>query len=986
MIRFSKSSFLSVALISSLMIGVSTAAIAGEKDVLKAQGEWVVSKMGGNADISPYCAMARKFDKNIILTMAENKEGEISFAVDFQAPALRKTKDYTVTLSSGTGENRTFSVLPVSNKAFVVRLGRDDAFSSSMKASDELIFGVDGKYYGFKTGDINSVFSDMDKCISALGDVASQAVINNPSSGIRAEKIRDNDSENQVKISLLMREINDLKSENKRLIDNLSKIRLDLEKSKSEKNVSAKKDLKKIEILETELASLRAENASLLEQSGDVNALIEAQQLLQIALNKSNEEKEKLSTLLTKANEQINFMKNNPENLHKKAQLEAKVKDLELELASVLAKEEKRMLEYNNSKSKIAKENEKLLTDIASLKDNLKKVEEKYASLNKEYEALKLANSSDKENKAKELADITNKLEEIKKEKLALEQKQAGILAENKKAIDNLKMSLDKALKEKEGLERKVSSLENELKETALSFDKSSRENISLFDDLNSKLVELEKKDIERKSYIEKLEAEKTELENKLSLLEKSENKDDVIASLEETIDGLKKENETLLKKIKESEEALLPIEDISEDVNDDKIAKLEEEIKSLRVENSSLSADLSIATAKIEALEGSESVKLDKGEEAKLRNQIRSLKNELELSRAEVLDLKEKLEKTVISYENKMLQRVDSDDELQSTLRRLQEAEREIRRMANRMEQQRQEHEKEKKELEYMLFDPELASAAQVSFLNSLEDMLEDANQEIENQKLIIAEKDRLIKSLKVNQSEKIKAKQSSKVEKSDDNKMKVASVKSEVIEEMLLPEEGQVIKKDDKAVSEVSLAKESKQDKEKIDNVDVLSPASILSSTPATVSTPVYEFMEKSEIENILAKSDINISGRQITLNSGDGDRISYSWNYNGIYGKAEQQVMDKALSFADYIKSYIGNIKDKCPGDFAAVANQLDITNRKVESYELACVSNNINSAVSVLFMERDGVFVVISHEAAADRMIDAMDAKDRIIENL
>ena len=988
MMYFSKTSFLSVALIGSLMMGVSAPAIASGKDILKSQGKWVVSKMGGNADISSYCAMARKFDKNIILTMAENKEGEISFAVDFQAPALRKTKDYTVTLSSGAGENRTFSVLPVSNKAFVVRLGRDDAFASSMKASNELVFGIDGKYYGFETGDINSVFSDMDKCISALGGVASEAVIDNPSSDIRAEKIRDNNSENQIRISSLLREIDDLKAENKRLIDNLSKIRVDLEKSKNLKSKSSERDLKKIEVLEDELASLKAENASLLEQSSDVQALMGAQQQLQIALKRVNEEKEMLSASLAKANEQISFMKNNPENIRKKAQLETKVKELELELETALANEKKRELEYNDSKSKIAKENEKLLTDIASLKENLKKVEDKYTLLNKEYEGLKLANSTEKESKSKEIAAVTNKLNELKNEKMALEQKQKELLAENKKEIDNLKMSLDKVIKEKEGLERKVTSLENELKETTLSFDKSSRENISLFDDLNSKLVELEKKDVEKKSYIEKLEAEKTELQNKISSLKESGDKDDVIASLEKTIEGLKKENETLLKKIKENEEALLPIEDVSEDVNADKLAKLEEEIKSLRAENSSLNADLSIATAKVEALENSESVKLDKGEEVKLRKQIRSLKNELELSRAEVADLKEKLEKTVITYENKMLQRVDSDDELQSTLRRLQEAEREIRRMANRMERQKQEYEKEKKELEYMLFDPELASAAQVSFLNSLEDMLENANQEIENQKLVIAEKDRLIKSLEANQSERIKTSQTTKTEKlNNDNKKEIAFVeKSEVIEEVLLPEKGDIIKKEDKGMNKPSLAEESSKDSEKIDNVEVLSPASILSSAPAPIPTPVYKFMEKGEIENILAKSDINISGGQITLNSGDGDRVSYSWDYNGIYGKAEQQVMDKETGFGDYIKSYIGNIKDKCPGDFAAVANQLEITNRKVESYELACVSNNINSAVSVLFMEKDGVFIVISHEAASDRMIDAMDARDRIIANL
>jgi myosin heavy subunit len=69
---------------------------------------------------------------------------------------------------------------------------------------------------------------------------------------------------------------------------------------------------------------------------------------------------------------------------------------------------------------------------------------------------------------------------------------------------------------------------------------------------------------------------------------------------------------------------------------------------------------------------------------------------------------------------------------DLEQATRRYQESQREIRRLGALLEQDRVKCQQEKKDIEYMLFDPEVAKPAQITMLNSLEDQVAAKDKQI--------------------------------------------------------------------------------------------------------------------------------------------------------------------------------------------------------------------------------------------------------------
>ena len=67
----------------------SNQAFAQKGAFLSAQTPWAVNTVGDARDLnSSYCAVAKKFDQNVILTMARNAENSTSIAIDFQTKRL----------------------------------------------------------------------------------------------------------------------------------------------------------------------------------------------------------------------------------------------------------------------------------------------------------------------------------------------------------------------------------------------------------------------------------------------------------------------------------------------------------------------------------------------------------------------------------------------------------------------------------------------------------------------------------------------------------------------------------------------------------------------------------------------------------------------------------------------------------------------------------------------------------------------------------
>lgn len=145
-------------------------------------------------------------------------------------------------------------------------------------------------------------------------------------------------------------------------------------------------------------------------------------------------------------------------------------------------------------------------------------------------------------------------------------------------------------------------------------------------------------------------------------------------------------------------------------------VARLQARIDELATQNSKLQADLmsaqaSAATAATVSSNGTISL-----------SQLRSVEAQLKSVEKERDGLRSQIDKMGEGQEDSLLKLSGSDWNLEQATRRYNEAEREIRRLGSQLEQARTQCTAEKKEIEYMLFDPEIATQQQISKLMTLE------------------------------------------------------------------------------------------------------------------------------------------------------------------------------------------------------------------------------------------------------------------------
>ena len=118
------------------------------------------------------------------------------------------------------------------------------------------------------------------------------------------------------------------------------------------------------------------------------------------------------------------------------------------------------------------------------------------------------------------------------------------------------------------------------------------------------------------------------------------------------------------------------------------------------------------------------------------LKDENRALNNELKSALKESED-----ERMTIASENWNLE--------QATMR-FNEAERQIKRLGQQLQRERAKHAEERRDLESMLFDPQVTDQAQLARLAKLEEQLMTAERELENQRLRYEERIRQLESLR--------------------------------------------------------------------------------------------------------------------------------------------------------------------------------------------------------------------------------------------
>ncbi len=205
-------------LVSVASVGLAVGAVSDSDAyaLLKPVSSWALTKFedGSSADQSGYCAVAKKFEENTILTMARNQSGDTSFALDLQKKLFNIDQVIPLKLDPGGGEQRNYYVSPASAQAFVVRLGRDDSFFNAVDRTGVLRVEVAKDTYVFNVEDIDVGQSKLNACL--VPDVISKSVAsieNVDYVDVASVNLQADDNDNFV--DALKAQIDALKSENK---------------------------------------------------------------------------------------------------------------------------------------------------------------------------------------------------------------------------------------------------------------------------------------------------------------------------------------------------------------------------------------------------------------------------------------------------------------------------------------------------------------------------------------------------------------------------------------------------------------------------------------------------------------------------------------------------------------------------------------------------------------------------------------------------
>lgn len=176
--------------------------------------------------------------------------------------------------------------------------------------------------------------------------------------------------------------------------------------------------------------------------------------------------------------------------------------------------------------------------------------------------------------------------------------------------------------------------------------------------------------------------------------------------------------------------------------VDDTKVASLTAElaqqkqnIATLQSENATLKNQIQIyAKAPAPVVTPAPVAAANPAETEKLQKEVRQLRVDMETAKAEKTTLQTQLSKLQADTDGKQIKMAGGSWDLEQATRRYQESQREIQRLGAALQTQQAQCTKEKKEIEYMLFDPAIAKSSQIAMLNSLEEQIAEKDKKIKD------------------------------------------------------------------------------------------------------------------------------------------------------------------------------------------------------------------------------------------------------------
>lgn len=199
-------------------------AYAQKGTFLSPASQWAVTKVDGKGTSTQpeYCAVAKRYGGNAIMTIARNQSSETSFALDLQKTAFDQSRKLKVALDPGAGEQREFSVDPVSAQAFVVKLGRDKVFFDAIERTGLLRVEAGEQFYVFNVADIGVGETKLTSCLASSAPPVTAAVSSSYSPVPFPTRVDSNS--NQMFVDELNSRIESLETQNTSLKREISKV------------------------------------------------------------------------------------------------------------------------------------------------------------------------------------------------------------------------------------------------------------------------------------------------------------------------------------------------------------------------------------------------------------------------------------------------------------------------------------------------------------------------------------------------------------------------------------------------------------------------------------------------------------------------------------------------------------------------------------------------------------------------------------------
>lgn len=1026
----------SAALAGALLASSSlvTDALAQKGAFMTPSTSWAVSKV--DSETNPYCALAKKFNQDTVLTVARNSTSQTSFALDFQQPVFSSGQSVKIMLDPGAGQQRAYDIKPVSSKAFVVRLGRDGSFFDALERTGMLRVELNGQSYHFNMADIDDGQSKLDACVAssilpAAGDEVEPSLTISPQP-IQAQAA-DNDAAIATATKSFRAEINSLRKKIKGLEEQNSVLRTKMntrdsgvsEVSSSVTQLSNR--LREVEdenvILKQQLADSRnvTPSAAVTQSSAEDRARIAE---LQAQLSKAEEE----NRTLREASSQQQSLQTAQQGESEKELAELKASTA-VDIAALEAEIE-RLLDTQKAKD----------SEIAAMGQQIKTIE----TLRSEKQALQ-----------DELAASLRVVDELKSEKETLvaeaqnsELSQKQVSAEGSERIESLEGQLAALESSKKGLEDEVTGLQSLIEEARVENERlegllQEKESVAAnADDIKAQLSSLQSENDALKTQIQTFETLQKKNEDALASKEQqivelqqqfeSETSDDAqyqqkLAALEaqqeklktsladvvKVADALKKDNEDKEQQISSLESEKQKLENAQKDLEksiedmrgelklaEERIQNAQENVQTASVEKpaeqkpvkSVVLGDVAATTAPsvVSAMQAKPQVSeaQPKAQPEPAPKVVEKIRKPAPVPPIKPQNIQRAAPVVLAAAQKPVAERVEQEGAavVEDVVQQASSANDNLRKIDAAMavieEEMRNTAEDDKARMEQL--------AQQYAYLSSQRDYL--SQQETEVAELVpdeaqsateVAAEDVVNEAQRYEQS--LKSAEAVIVEEQTD-----APEVQEVVEWQEAPQSISVSSSADPfegiSVEGEGEGVETAQAAENALIAEVEQPV-LQRPTPqetVDVASNVAVGAQDVSITELVTAARVTSSDKVKRVEKGAGAYyVAYQWNGGEVYGSAEQKALSSPSQFDSLVQDYLERTESRCPGEFAIVPDSsVGGGDARTDSYEVACVSNNVSSGASLLFFNKGGTFTIVAHEAPAEELGNAINMRNQV----